>query len=128
MPFRLTRLELREVRIPFRFSFKHALAERKEANNLFLAVYASTGHVGYGEVLGRAAVSTDKQLAYSISGLVVAFLILGLALLYVFDREAYNRPHEQEISFSGARGPATLISLLIGAWMIVLIVALYAVK
>jgi len=84
--------------------------------------------VGYGEVLGRASQTTQQQLAYSISGLVVAFLILGLALLYVFDREAYNRPHEQEISFTGARGPATLISALVGAWMVVLIVALYALK
>jgi len=51
--FRLVALELREVRIPFRFSFKHALAERKEANNLFLAVCTDSGHVGFGEVLPR---------------------------------------------------------------------------
>ena len=51
--FRLTSLELREVRIPFRFSFKHALAERKEANNLFVAIQADSGHIGYGEVLPR---------------------------------------------------------------------------
>lgn len=82
--------------------------------------------VGYGEVLGRAATSNTQQLLYSISGLVVAFLITGLALLYVFDREAYNRQHEQEVSFSGARSFATLISALIGTWMILLIVALYA--
>lgn len=50
---RLASLELREVRIPFRFSFKHALAERKEANNLFVAVRTDSAHTGYGEVLPR---------------------------------------------------------------------------
>jgi len=53
MSFRLTKLELREVRIPFRFTFKHALAERREANNLILTVYSDTGHAGYGESLAR---------------------------------------------------------------------------
>jgi L-alanine-DL-glutamate epimerase-like enolase superfamily enzyme len=51
--FRLTSLELREVRVPFRFSFKHALAERKEAHNLFVAIRSDSGHTGYGEVLPR---------------------------------------------------------------------------
>ena len=53
MSFRLTKLELREVRIPFRFTFKHALAERREANNLIVALHSGTGHIGYGEVLPR---------------------------------------------------------------------------
>ncbi len=52
--FRLTRLEVREVRMPFRFRFKHALAERREAHNLILAVHSSTGHLGYGEVVPRS--------------------------------------------------------------------------
>jgi muconate cycloisomerase len=51
---RLRKLELREVRIPFRFSFKHALAERREAHSLFVAVETDGGEVGYGEVLPRA--------------------------------------------------------------------------
>lgn len=53
LSFRLTKLDLREVRIPFRFTFKHSLAERQEANNLILAIHSDTGHTGYGEVLPR---------------------------------------------------------------------------
>ena len=36
MTIRFTQLELREVKIPFRFAFKHALAVRREAHNLIL--------------------------------------------------------------------------------------------
>ncbi|MBM4286922.1 MAG: hypothetical protein FJ135_02020 [Deltaproteobacteria bacterium] len=53
MTVRFIRLELREVKIPFRFSFKHALATRREADNLILALHTDTGHVGYGEVIPR---------------------------------------------------------------------------
>lgn len=47
-------IELREIRIPFRFSFKHALAERQEAHALSVALRLSSGHVGYGEVHPRS--------------------------------------------------------------------------
>ncbi len=46
-------MQLRQVAIPMRFSFKHALAERSIANNLIVRVMTDTGHVGYGEVLPR---------------------------------------------------------------------------
>ncbi len=49
----LTRLELREVEIPFRFSFKHNLAARTAARSLILRLYTGTGHVGYGEAIPR---------------------------------------------------------------------------
>jgi L-Ala-D/L-Glu epimerase len=53
MIMRFTRLELREVKIPFRFAFKHALAVRREAHNLILIMYTDTGNIGYGEVIPR---------------------------------------------------------------------------
>jgi L-alanine-DL-glutamate epimerase-like enolase superfamily enzyme len=53
MSLRLTQLELREVKIPFRFAFKHALAVRREAHNLILTVHTDTGICGYGEVIPR---------------------------------------------------------------------------
>lgn len=53
MTLRFTHLELREVKIPFRFAFKHALAVRREAHNLILAVHTDTGTCGYGEVIPR---------------------------------------------------------------------------
>lgn len=53
MTLRFVKLELHEVRIPFRFSFSHSLATRDEARNLLLVLHTNTGHVGYGEVVPR---------------------------------------------------------------------------
>ncbi len=53
MTLRFTRLEIREVKIPFRFAFKHALAVRRGAHNLILALHTTTGEIGYGEVIPR---------------------------------------------------------------------------
>ena len=43
MTLRFTQLEIREVKIPFRFAFKHALAVRREAHNLILTLSSDTG-------------------------------------------------------------------------------------
>ena len=53
MILRFTQLELREVKIPFRFAFKHALAVRREAHNLILTLHSANGDLGYGEVIPR---------------------------------------------------------------------------
>ncbi|MGQ9919916.1 MAG: mandelate racemase/muconate lactonizing enzyme family protein [Desulfobacca sp.] len=53
MILRFTRLELREITIPFRFAFKHSLAERRQARNLILTLSTDAGSVGYGEVIPR---------------------------------------------------------------------------
>ncbi len=50
---RCTRLELREIIIPFRFAFKHSLAVRRQAKNLVLTLHTDAGTVGYGEVIPR---------------------------------------------------------------------------
>ena len=53
MTLRFTQLELREIKIPFRFAFKHALATRREAHNLILTLYTDAGTCGFGEVIPR---------------------------------------------------------------------------
>ena len=53
MTIRFTQLEIREVKIPFRFAFKHALAVRREAHNLILTLHSDAGTCGYGEVIPR---------------------------------------------------------------------------
>jgi len=53
MILRFTRLELREITIPFRFAFKHSLAVRRQARNLILTLHTDAGTVGYGEVIPR---------------------------------------------------------------------------
>ncbi len=60
MTLRFTRLELREVRIPFRFAFKHSLAVRREANNLILTLATDAGVIGYGEVIPRTYLTGES--------------------------------------------------------------------
>lgn len=50
---RCTKLEIYEVKIPFRFRFKHALAERSQAHSLILVLHTDMGEIGLGEVLPR---------------------------------------------------------------------------
>lgn len=57
---RLRRLELREVRIPFRLSFRHARARRREARNLLLAVETGGGDKGYGEIVPRSYLTGES--------------------------------------------------------------------
>jgi muconate cycloisomerase len=59
MPRRFVRLEIHEVRIPFRFSFRHALAERRENRALLLALRTEEGATGVGEVLPREYLSGE---------------------------------------------------------------------
>jgi len=50
---RFIRMDICEVRIPFRFSFRHARAERSEAHSLIIALTVDSGAIGYGEVVPR---------------------------------------------------------------------------
>ena len=47
------KMELFVVRIPFRFSFKHSLATRKEADSIIILLHSDDDSVGYGEVIPR---------------------------------------------------------------------------
>ncbi len=53
MGVRFVGLRVWEVRIPFRFSYVHALADRREAASLLLAVTTDTGQTGWGEAVPR---------------------------------------------------------------------------
>lgn len=60
MPIRFNRLDLYEVRIPFRFSFSHSLASRDEANSLILVLHTNRGEAGYGEVVPRGYLTGES--------------------------------------------------------------------
>jgi L-Ala-D/L-Glu epimerase len=47
------RVELFQVRLPFKGSFKHALKERSEADAVLVAVHGDSGEVGWGEIVPR---------------------------------------------------------------------------
>src|SRR5262245_45637126 len=47
------RVELFQVRLPFKGTFKHALKERREADAVLVALSADSGAVGWGEIVPR---------------------------------------------------------------------------
>jgi L-alanine-DL-glutamate epimerase-like enolase superfamily enzyme len=55
----IARVELLTVELPFRFSFGHALAERKSSTNIFVRVGLEDGTVGYGEGVPREYVTGE---------------------------------------------------------------------
>lgn len=57
---RIRTLELMQVRIPFRFSFKHALADRTCADTLLLRVTTDCGMEGWGEAVPRAYLTGES--------------------------------------------------------------------
>jgi len=78
---RVMRIEVLTARLPFRFSFGHALAERKDSTNVFVRVRLDDGSVGHGEgVLRDAAPALREALSTSRRRLpgVVARLPLAI--------------------------------------------------
>src|SRR5437763_3057703 len=47
------------INLPFRFAFKHSLAERSSSTNLFVRVTLNDGTVGYGESIPRDYVTGE---------------------------------------------------------------------
>ncbi|MFH0910101.1 MAG: hypothetical protein V1918_01120 [Planctomycetota bacterium] len=62
MGVRFSRIDLYEVRIPFRLAYAHALAERREASSLLCRVATDSGRAGWGEIVPRAYL-TGETLA-----------------------------------------------------------------
>lgn len=56
---RITRLEILETKIPFRFTFRHALAARSEGHGILVRVTDDAGNVGYGECVPRSYVTDE---------------------------------------------------------------------
>ena len=54
------RAELLEIAIPFRFAFRHALAERDEGEGLLLTLHDGDGRSGHGECTPRSYVSGES--------------------------------------------------------------------
>ena len=57
----IERFEIMAVDLPFRFSFKHAAAERRGSSSIFLRCQTDTGVVGFGESLPRPYVTGETQ-------------------------------------------------------------------
>ncbi len=57
---RIQRVELFELEIPFRFSFRHALADRKCGNIILLRLVAEDGTLGWGEIVPRAYLTGES--------------------------------------------------------------------
>ncbi|MHC4870540.1 MAG: mandelate racemase/muconate lactonizing enzyme family protein [Planctomycetota bacterium] len=53
MGIRFKKIEVREISVPFRFSYSHALASRREANNFIIKVTTECGWTGFGETIPR---------------------------------------------------------------------------
>lgn len=67
-PMRCVRLKIRAVRLPFRFAFKHATAERRENRSLIVELTTDKGVTGYGETIPREYL-TGESVASCISTL-----------------------------------------------------------
>ena len=57
------------VSLPFRFSFGHALAERRDSTNVFIRLRLSDGSVGYGEGVPREYV-TGETVDWALAALI----------------------------------------------------------
>jgi L-Ala-D/L-Glu epimerase len=53
-------IDVMQVSLPFRFSFKHSLADRSLSNNLVVRVRLADGTVGYGESIPREYVTGES--------------------------------------------------------------------
>lgn len=81
-----------------------------------------------GEVLARFADTGRGRTAYTVTSVVLAILICLIAIFYVFDREAFNRPAEADLSLTGARLPATIIVALVLAWFVIFFGVFFAIE
>ena len=78
---RVAAIDVLTVSLPFRFSFGHALAERRDSTNVFVRMRLSDGSVGYGEGVPREYVTGE-----TVDGALEALterqvpLVLGRAL------------------------------------------------
>jgi L-alanine-DL-glutamate epimerase-like enolase superfamily enzyme len=57
----LSQLELEELRIPFKVSFRHASAERAETSSVWVTASTASGHTGYGESCPREYVTGESM-------------------------------------------------------------------
>ena len=56
---RVMRIEVLTARLPFRFSFGHALAARRESTNVYVKLTLDDGTIGFGEGVPREYVTGE---------------------------------------------------------------------
>ena len=56
---KIQHLTIFETRIPFRFTFRHALASRREGHGVLVRITDEAGNVGYGECVPRSYVTGE---------------------------------------------------------------------
>ncbi|MHC4947119.1 MAG: mandelate racemase/muconate lactonizing enzyme family protein [Planctomycetota bacterium] len=78
---RIDRLDLLAVDLPFRKPFKHAAAERRSSNSVFLRCRTDSGAVGYGECLPREYVTGEtRDGAFALLAEAVLPRLLGMEI------------------------------------------------
>lgn len=108
---KITRLELRLLRIPFRVAFKHASAERKETQAVLAIAKSADGLTGYGEGCPRDYVTGETDT--SVAGFFEAHRddiqssVVDLASL-----RAWGERHEADIDKNPAAWCAVELALL----------------
>jgi L-Ala-D/L-Glu epimerase len=55
----IARIEVLTAQLPFRFSFGHALATRRDSTNVYVRLTLDDGTVGYGEGVPREYVTGE---------------------------------------------------------------------
>ncbi|MAG57180.1 MAG: hypothetical protein CMJ83_12880 [Planctomycetes bacterium] len=56
---KIARLEIIELKIPFRFTFRHSLAARSEGHGILVRIEDEDGHIGWGECVPRSYVTGE---------------------------------------------------------------------
>jgi muconate cycloisomerase len=78
---RIERIDVLSARLPFRFSFGHALAERSDSTNVYVRLTLDDGTVGYGEGVPREYVTGETvESALAALGERQVPALLGRAL------------------------------------------------
>lgn len=100
---RIESIELREVRIPFRMTFRHALAERSEGQSIIVRLRDRSGVAGYGESIPRSYVTGEtpesatrvliREFAPRLSGGVFARMEDAVAWIEDFARDLPRNRH-----------------------------------
>ncbi|MBI5124221.1 MAG: hypothetical protein HZA72_02250, partial [Candidatus Omnitrophica bacterium] len=58
---KISGIEIFKVNIPFKFSFKHSLKERKSSESIFVKIVLENNIAGFGESLPRSYVTGNTQ-------------------------------------------------------------------
>ncbi|HEY0549770.1 MAG TPA: hypothetical protein VGF13_09215, partial [Verrucomicrobiae bacterium] len=87
---RIASFELWSVDLPFRHAFKHAAAERRQSDSLFLQCTLDDGTIGFGESLPRVYVSGEtRDGAFELLSTRVLPRLIGRSFAHMADLRAF---------------------------------------